>query len=62
MTPRLPIDAGQLVIAAGSALTFDFTNQFAPAAGGRGGQVDITGSNILVVAGDKAASFAANSA
>ncbi|MDR3662971.1 MAG: hypothetical protein P4L86_21725, partial [Mycobacterium sp.] len=35
-------------------------NLFAPDTGGRGGEVDITGSNLLVVASDLAASYAAS--
>lgn len=60
--PRLAIDAGQIVLAATNALTLDATNLFAPAEGGRGGQVDITGINMLVVASDLSQGFAANSA
>ncbi|MEW6439019.1 MAG: filamentous hemagglutinin family protein [Pseudomonadota bacterium] len=52
-TPLLPIDAGQLVIGATSALTLFGTNDFAPAPGGRGGIADITGTNILVLAPDQ---------
>ncbi|MEW6435560.1 MAG: filamentous hemagglutinin family protein [Pseudomonadota bacterium] len=54
-TPLLPIDAGQLVIGATSALTLLGTNDFAPAPGGRGGIADITGTNILVLAPDQTA-------
>ncbi|NVO17601.1 MAG: filamentous hemagglutinin family protein [Rhodoplanes sp.] len=61
-TPRLPIDAGQLVIAAATALGLEATNLFAPASGGRGGQVDITGTSLLVAASDLRSSFAGNSA
>ncbi len=62
VTPRLAIDAGQLVVAAANALTLDASNLFAPAAGGRGGQLDIAGTNMLVVASDLRAGFASNSA
>jgi filamentous hemagglutinin family protein len=61
-TPRLAGDAGQLVVAAANALVLDATNRFAPASGGRGGEVDITGANIVVAASDLAADFTANSA
>jgi hypothetical protein len=60
--PRLAIDAGQIVLAAANALILNATNLFAPAEGGRGGQVDITGTNMLVVASDLKQGFAANSA
>ncbi|MDR3493346.1 MAG: filamentous hemagglutinin family protein [Ancalomicrobiaceae bacterium] len=53
-TPRLPADAGQLVIGATNALSLHATNLFAPATGGRGGLVDITGTNLLVLALDQA--------
>ncbi len=62
VTPRLAIDAGQLVVAAANALTLDASNLFAPATGGRGGQLDIAGTNMLVVASDLRRSFASNSA
>ncbi|MDR3659527.1 MAG: filamentous hemagglutinin family protein [Mycobacterium sp.] len=62
VTPRLPSDAGQLVVAAATALSLDATDLFAPASGGRGGEVDITGSNLLVVASDLKDSFAGASA
>ncbi|MEW6436334.1 MAG: filamentous hemagglutinin family protein [Pseudomonadota bacterium] len=52
-TPLLPIDAGQLVLNATSALTLLGTNDFTPAPGGRGGEADITGTNILVLAPDQ---------
>ncbi|HEY0330101.1 MAG TPA: hypothetical protein VGC77_13495, partial [Rhodopseudomonas sp.] len=55
-------DAGHLVFAALDALNLNATNHFAPAAGGRGGQIDITGTNLLVAAGDLAQSFADDSA
>ena len=60
--PRLAIDAGQIVLAAANALILNATNLFAPAEGGRGGQVDITGTNMLVVASDLKQGFAANGA
>ena len=53
VTPLLPIDAGQLVVGAANALTLQATNLFAPASGGRGGQVDITGADLLVLAPDQ---------
>ncbi|MDR3663325.1 MAG: filamentous hemagglutinin N-terminal domain-containing protein, partial [Mycobacterium sp.] len=58
--PRLAQDAGQLIIAAATSLTLGATNIFTAASGGRGGEVDITGSNLLVVASDLAASYAAS--
>ncbi|WP_213773060.1 filamentous haemagglutinin family protein [Bradyrhizobium sp. dw_78] len=61
-TPRLAADAGQLVVAVADALTLDATNLFVPAEGGRGGQLDIAGTNMLVVASDLRQSFASNSA
>lgn len=60
--PRLAKDGGQFVIAAANALTLNATNLFAPADDGRGGQVDITGTNMLVVASDLKSSFTGNSA
>jgi filamentous hemagglutinin family protein len=54
VAPRLPRDAGQLVVAAISSLTLQATNNFMPASGGRGGMVDITGANLLVRASDQA--------
>ncbi|MDR3417050.1 MAG: hypothetical protein P4L83_12765, partial [Nevskia sp.] len=57
-TPRLAEDAGQMIIAAASKLTLDATNDFTAASGGRGGEIDITGSNILVLASDQSESTA----
>lgn len=71
VTPRLPIDAGHLILAATSRLDINATNLFAvgTATGstgatltGRGGLADVTGSNLLIVASDRAAGYAANSA
>jgi len=56
-TARLASDAGQLVVAAANTLVLDATNQFAPASGGRGGEVDITGTNIVVAASDQLSNF-----
>ncbi len=52
--PRLPIDAGQLVIDAGSALSLRARNDFTAVDGGRGGMVDITGNRVLILAADRA--------
>ena len=62
VAPQLPVDGGQFVIAAANALTLNATNLFAPAIGGRGGSVDITGTNLVVAASDLVSSFAGNSA
>jgi filamentous hemagglutinin family protein len=56
-TPRLAQDAAQISIAAATALTLAGTNNFAPASGGRGGQFDITGTNLLVAASDQLSNF-----
>ncbi|HVJ51878.1 MAG TPA: filamentous hemagglutinin family protein [Aliidongia sp.] len=53
--PQLPRDAGQLSIAATKSLTLLGSNAFAPAAGGRGGEVDISAQDILVLAPDQRA-------
>jgi filamentous hemagglutinin family protein len=53
-TPRLPIDAGQLVVGATRSLNLQASNAFAAAPGGRGGLADITGANLLVLAPDQA--------
>ncbi|WP_448044311.1 filamentous haemagglutinin family protein [Bradyrhizobium liaoningense] len=52
VTPRLAQDAAKISIAAASELALNATNRFAPAAGGRGGQLDITGTSLLVTAKD----------
>ena len=46
-----------MVVAAGTALVLDATNQFAPANGGLGGQLDITGTNLVVAASDQLGNF-----
>ena len=56
-TPRLASDAGQLAVAAANQLVLDATNAFAPATGGRAGEVDITGANIVVAASDQLSNF-----
>ncbi|MEW6436329.1 MAG: filamentous hemagglutinin family protein [Pseudomonadota bacterium] len=71
VTPRLPIDAGQLILAATSTLNVNATDNFAIGSAidssgailtGRGGLADITGTDLLVVAADLASTYAANSA
>ncbi|MEW6436274.1 MAG: filamentous hemagglutinin family protein [Pseudomonadota bacterium] len=71
VTPRLPIDAGQLILAATSSLNLNATNNFATGTAldssgniltGRGGLADITGTDLLVVAADLASTYAANPA
>ncbi|WP_426425311.1 filamentous haemagglutinin family protein [Bradyrhizobium genosp. A] len=47
--PRLPVDAGRLVLNALTAITFEGESDFSYGRGGRGGQVDITGSNLEVI-------------
>jgi hypothetical protein len=56
--PRLAQDAARMVVAASTSLLLNATNQFAPADGGLGGQLDITGTNLLVVASDQKSSSA----
>jgi filamentous hemagglutinin family protein len=46
---RLPQDAGHIVIAGLTAITLDATVQAAPAAGGRGAEFDIAGSNLQIL-------------
>lgn len=55
--PRLAEDAARLVVTAGTSLMLNATNRFAPAAGGLGGQLDITGANLVVAASDRLDSF-----
>jgi filamentous hemagglutinin family protein len=47
-TPRLPIDAGSLVLQPTTALTFDGVLEDKPATGGRGAPIDISGANLVV--------------
>ncbi len=55
VAPRLGKDAGRLSVAASQALTLGATLDAAPAAGGRGSQVDIAGDAIQITgAGDTA--------
>ncbi|WP_210183113.1 filamentous hemagglutinin N-terminal domain-containing protein, partial [Bradyrhizobium valentinum] len=49
VAPRLPTDAGHLVLNAASALTLDGTTHFNAASGGRGGLADIVAESIAVV-------------
>lgn len=53
VTPQLPLDGGDLVVSAQTALTLDGAGDFAPATGGRGGSAAFTGSNLLVLAPDQ---------
>ncbi len=48
-TPRLPIDAGRLILAPDQELSVGGTFLTAPAQGGRGSEVDITGSAFDIV-------------
>ena len=59
-TPRLAADAAQLSVAAATALVLQAANNFAAAPGGRGGQIDIAGANILVAASDLVAGLLAS--
>ncbi|PLR06917.1 hypothetical protein CFHF_23690 [Caulobacter flavus] len=49
VAPRLPTDAARLTIQPIDSLTLAGTFETAPAAGGRGAQADISGSNIVIV-------------
>ncbi|NJD07953.1 MAG: filamentous hemagglutinin N-terminal domain-containing protein, partial [Methylococcaceae bacterium] len=48
--PSLPKDAGNLVLAATASISLDARLKADPAAGGRGGQVDIDGDRLAIVA------------
>jgi hypothetical protein len=48
-TPRLPIDAGRLVLAPAEDLVANATFLTAPATGGRGSEADISGSDFDIV-------------
>jgi filamentous hemagglutinin family protein len=48
-TPRLPIDAGRLILAPSQDLSIGGTFLTAPAEGGRGSEVDITGADFDIV-------------
>ncbi len=48
-TPSLPIDAGRLILTPQTALALAGTFETTPAAGGRGSEVDISGSAIDIV-------------
>ena len=54
-TPRLPVDAGQLSIAATSGLTFGATLDTTPGTGGRGAEVDIASQDIQITGQGEAA-------
>src|SRR5262249_51401842 len=56
-TPRLGQDAARIVVTASTSLAFNATNRFAPAAGGLGGQLDISGKNLIVAASDELDTF-----
>lgn len=49
IVPRLPVDAGRLVLNPSANLSLSGQFQTAPGQGGRGAEVDITGSSIAVV-------------
>ena len=49
-TPRLPIDAGRLVLTPGTSLALDGAFETTPATGGRGAEVDLSGANLDIVA------------
>lgn len=49
VTPRLPVDAGQLVIAANAAMNFNGSVRSGAPAGGRGGLVDLASSVDIVI-------------
>lgn len=55
--PRLGADAARIVVAAGISLALNASNRFTPADGGLGGQLDITGTNLVVAAADQLPSF-----
>jgi hypothetical protein len=50
VTPRLPIDSGQLVLNATKSLEFGGTLAATPPAGGRGSLVDITSASDILIA------------
>ncbi len=52
--PRLPVDAGRLTLVAREALTIQGATRFAPAPGGRGGQVEITAERLAITPGGAA--------
>ena len=49
VAPRLPMDSGQVALAAGAALQPDATLLSAPALGGRSGSVEIASSDIEIL-------------
>ncbi|MCK9914327.1 filamentous hemagglutinin family protein [Microbacteriaceae bacterium K1510] len=56
-TPRLAQDAARIVVTASTSLALNATNRFTPADGGLGGQLDITGANLVVAASDRLGDF-----
>lgn len=53
VVPTQPADAGILTLNATGSLVLNGTNSFAPAKGGRSGQVQISATKILVLASDQ---------
>ncbi|ATQ70694.1 hypothetical protein CQW49_22215 (plasmid) [Methylosinus trichosporium OB3b] len=51
-TPRLAEDAARFVVSAATSLALNGANLFGPAKGGLGGELDITGVNLVVAASD----------
>jgi filamentous hemagglutinin family protein len=49
VVPQLPLDAGRLVLAPSDSLTIDATLTTSPGKGGRGAEVDISGSTFDIV-------------
>lgn len=47
--PRLPVDAGRIAVVAQQQLLLAATERNAPASGGRGGELDISGGKIAVL-------------
>jgi filamentous hemagglutinin family protein len=48
VTPQLPIDAGRLILSPLTALTLDGSFLTTPGAGGRGSEVDISGTSLVI--------------
>ncbi|MCK9917114.1 filamentous hemagglutinin family protein [Microbacteriaceae bacterium K1510] len=55
--PRLAADAARMVVAAATSLALNATNRFTPDTDGLGGQLDITGTNLVVAASDQLGNF-----
>lgn len=55
--PRLAEDSARIVVTADTSLLLNATNRFVPAEGGLGGQLDITGANLVVAASDRLDTF-----